>query len=67
VRLAAYDVRGRLVRALLQRSVQDPGEHLCLRDGRNASGIRLPRGVYLVRLTASSTQASRKLFLARIP
>ncbi len=64
VRIAMYDVQGRLLR-VLQQQRRDPGWYSCTWDGSNAQGVRLARGVYFVRLQAGSEAITRKLALTR--
>jgi hypothetical protein len=61
-RLAIYDVTGRLVRVVLDRTIQ-PGDHRTEWDGRSAGGMRVPAGVYFVRLQVGSLDDSRKIVL----
>lgn len=60
------DVSGRVVRTLIDRTVE-PGEHSLVWDGRTDSGERVASGVYFVRLESvsgrSSEEATRKLIL----
>lgn len=62
IRLDVYDVRGRLVRALGSGAVA-PGEHVYYWDRTNSSGVRLPRGVYLVQLQADGARMAKRLVL----
>ncbi len=64
VRLAVYDLRGRLVR-LLAEGPQDPGSHAVGWDGRDSGGHPCPSGVYLYRLTAPGFSQSRKMVLIK--
>ena len=63
VRLAVYDVQGRL-RAILDRGVKSAGRHAAVWDGMAASGARLESGVYLVRLELSGRTETRKVVWA---
>ncbi len=58
--LGVYDVRGRLVRTLLDRTVP-PGRHSLVWDGRDASERIVSPGIYLVRLVSGEFTATRKL------
>jgi spore coat protein A len=62
VRLAAFDVAGRLVRALALGR-QEAGPHQVKWDGRDESGRRLGRGVYLVRLQVGGESLVQKALL----
>jgi hypothetical protein len=59
VRLAVYDVLGREVAAVVDRTVE-AGRHTALLDGRG-----LAAGVYVVRLTAGGRTFTQRLTLAR--
>ena len=59
VRVAVYDVLGRLVRVLTDGPL-DGGPHDARWDGRDASGRRVASGAYVVRLgTAAASAAAR--------
>ncbi len=62
VRARVYDVRGRIVRDLGERSFT-PGRHLVSWDGRDDAGGRVSDGVYFARVEAGTTQLSGKLVL----
>jgi FlgD Ig-like domain len=64
VRLDIFDVRGRLVRTLVD-GVRPAGRSTILWNGRTATGEPLPSGVYFSRLTAGEYHQSRKLVLMR--
>ncbi len=57
VRLRVYDVRGRVVRTLVDDPYAPRGNHTVTWDGCVASGATAPSGVYEVLLTAESTDA----------
>ena len=63
-RLAVYDVRGRLVRALLHAPVS-AGSHQVDWDRRGQNGTRVPRGVYFVELRADGTRTAHRAVLVR--
>ena len=65
VRLDVYDVAGRLARNLAAPGPLAPGEHALLWDGRDASGIQVPPGVYLYRLQAPDLDRHGKLVRRR--
>ncbi|MFN8178892.1 MAG: YCF48-related protein [bacterium] len=48
--LTVHDVTGRLVRTLID-GPQSPGAHVVTWDGRDASGARVPSGIYFYRLS----------------
>jgi len=64
VRLRVFDVDGRLVRTLVDRT-ETPGPKALSWDGRNARGSSLPAGIYLLSMEAPGFRASRKLALQR--
>jgi hypothetical protein len=64
VRLTVYDVQGRLVRALIARTLAS-GAHDVSWDGRDGAGVAQPSGLYLLQLSTPTATASRKLILAR--
>ncbi|RJR29141.1 MAG: T9SS C-terminal target domain-containing protein [Candidatus Latescibacterota bacterium] len=64
VRLVVYDVLGRRVRTLLDRSL--PADHYEIAwDGRNNDGVRVASGVYFCRLESGKSKATRKMVLLR--
>ncbi len=60
-RLHVFDLRGRLVRELLDGSDQPAGEHRVQWDGRDASGRTVSPGVYFYRLTTPQHVQARKV------
>ena len=62
--LTIHDVRGRLVRRLLDRPLP-AGRHAVRWDGRDDRGRAMASGVYLARLEAAGTVRERKLTLVR--
>lgn len=64
VRLAVYDVSGRLVRLLVDGERVAGAESL-IWDGADESGIRQGAGVYFVRLAAPGLRQTRRLALLR--
>lgn len=62
VKLRIYDLKGRLLRQLIQAK-QSPGEHLCRWDGRDKLGDSLPSGMYLCLLNTSNDRQVYKLFM----
>lgn len=63
VRLSVCDLSGRVVRELVNASVRG-GRYSVAWDRLDASGARVPAGVYVVRLEAGSERAAAKLVLA---
>jgi hypothetical protein len=63
VTIQIFDVRGALV-GVLADGVQPPGRHEVEWDGRDGRGMRVPSGVYWVRMsTSEGYQASTKLVM----
>jgi hypothetical protein len=64
-KLSVFDLRGRLVRTLVKRGPQIPGEYTAVWDGRDdAGGIERP-GLYWARLDAGGRQLVQKLVLTQ--
>jgi flagellar hook assembly protein FlgD len=59
-----YDVRGSLVRTLVDRSLEE-GEHEVLWDGRDEEGLSVSSGVYLTVLEARSGTRVRRIVVVR--
>ena len=64
LRLAIFDVHGRMVRVLVDDEVS-AGTHDATWDGRDASGERLANGVYLIRLEGDGRAQLRRTVLMR--
>jgi hypothetical protein len=65
VQLLLFDVRGRLVRSLLQ-GAPAPGLHVLRWNWRDATGLPAPSGVYFLQLrSAETTVETRKLPMVR--
>ncbi len=62
--LNVYDLRGRLVRRLVEGSVP-AGQHQAVWDGRDERGLGVATGVYLVRLRAGEQVSTLKIMLAK--
>lgn len=65
IRLAIYDVAGRLVNVVLQRHVVGGMLYQVEWDGQDRRGNRVASGVYFYRLEYSGKQLTRKLVLVR--
>ena len=63
-RLEILDVRGRRVRSL-DAANHGPGRYMATWDQRDATGIAVGRGVYLVRFQAGGMNATRKIVVVR--
>lgn len=64
VLIAVYDLRGRLVRSLLDGPLE-AGDHAVEWNGQDALGRALPSGTYFCRLSTLSGVETRKLSLVR--
>jgi hypothetical protein len=65
VRIGIYDVSGRLVRTLVDRSME-AGSHEVGWNGTNNAGIGVPSGLYFYRMsTSEGFMATRKMILLR--
>lgn len=64
VRLAVYDMRGRLVRSLLSADAL-AGTHTLMWDTRDALGREVGSGLYVLRLDAGGRVFTRRLQIAR--
>jgi flagellar hook assembly protein FlgD len=63
-RLVIYDVRGRLIRVLVDRET-GAGRYCVLWDGRDEAGRPVGSGVYLYKLTAGEKQEIRRMVLLK--
>ena len=59
-----FDIRGALVRTLLDNTAQ-PGPYLVRWDGRDDRGIAMPSGVYFLRIETPEGQSSHKVAFLR--
>lgn len=64
VTLTIHDIRGRLVRTLVDGPL-GAGRRSVSWDGRSDAGESLPSGVYLLRIQGGGEQQTRKLMLAK--
>lgn len=64
VTLSIYDVRGALVRTLVDAPLTN-GNHAISWDGTSDKGVRVSSGTYFYRLTAGSTQTKGKLMILK--
>jgi hypothetical protein len=64
VRLRVYDVSGRMVRSLIDDTVE-AGEHTVTFDGRGASGRALASGIYFLRLDTPEVMEVRQITLLK--
>jgi len=64
VRVAVHDLRGRLVRELID-GPESPGVHLVFWDGRDGRGARAAAGVYYARMSHAGNIRTQKIVLMR--
>jgi len=64
VKLNVYDVRGALVRTLVNQII-NPGIHSVLWDGTDQTGNKVSSGVYLYRIQAGRFSKTNKMLLIR--
>jgi flagellar hook assembly protein FlgD len=64
VKLAVYDLAGRLVRTLVDREFE-PGSWSATWDGSDDRGRAMPSGLYLYRLETANRVLSRKMMLVK--
>ncbi len=64
VRLAIYNLRGELVRLLVDEEVA-PGSYTTIWNGLDDAGRAVPSGVYVYRIQIGEWQASKKLLLVK--
>ena len=64
VKIAVFDVSGRLVRVLVD-SEMEPGRHSVPWDGTNGSGETVGSGVYYYRLKAGNVEQAKRVVLIR--
>jgi hypothetical protein len=65
VQLRIYDVRGQVVRTLVDREFAAPAHERATWDGRDEAGQVVPSGVYFYKLIAGSDTATRKMLLLK--
>jgi hypothetical protein len=61
VRLAIFDVRGRLVRELVNQPSEPAGPHSIIWDGGAADGRRVASGTYFARLETPGESITRPI------
>jgi hypothetical protein len=65
VQLRIYDVRGQVVRTLVDRDYAAPAHDRVVWDGRDEAGTVVPSGVYFYKIFAGSDTATRKMLLLK--
>ena len=64
VNLSVYDIMGRLVRTVVNGK-QPAGVHRATWDGKAQAGLRVPGGVYLLKLNATGVTKTAKVIMVR--
>ncbi|MFH0921115.1 MAG: hypothetical protein V1913_12225 [Fibrobacterota bacterium] len=64
VTLCVYDIRGRMVRTLLNHPML-PGYYNVTFDGRSDNGVPIGSGIYLCRMNAGVFKATRTIFMMK--
>jgi hypothetical protein len=62
VEITIYDISGRKIRTLL-REVKNPGFYRINWNGRDDRGLRVPSGIYFLRVVTEDNVATRKMVL----
>lgn len=65
VSLVIYNIKGEIVRTLLNEQRKDAGYHLVVWDGRDDLGKSVASGVYLYQLKTGELTLTRKMVLAK--
>jgi flagellar hook assembly protein FlgD len=65
VRVQIFDIRGRLVRTLHDRTWIPAGYHPVPIDGRTGDGARMPSGIYLYRVESAEGEVTGRLAVVR--
>jgi len=64
IRLGIYNLRGQLIRTLVQAS-QPAGTHQINWDGRDEHGLQVASGIYLASLSSSGRTANHRMMLMK--
>jgi uncharacterized membrane protein len=64
VRISVHDVRGRLVRTVVD-GVMDLGDHVMQWDGRGDDGVRAPAGMYFIQLQTAQASRVQRVVIVR--
>jgi len=65
VDLNVYNIRGQVVRKLVDGSVKEPGHYVVQWNGKNDNGEAVSSGVYFYRIKAGNFVATRKMVLLK--
>lgn len=64
VQLSVFDAQGRCIKRLIDRRI-DPGVYNVAWDGRDDSGMAMPPGIYIMRLTRPDAEEVKKIVVIR--
>lgn len=66
IAVVMYDIRGRVIRRLIEDEAAAAGNHIIIWDGRDAGGSPVPSGVYIYSLTCNGSRImTRRLIISR--
>jgi len=63
-RVEVFDIRGRLVQTLYNGQLE-PGSYVMQWNGRTASGVKAPSGVYIYRFISNDFQSTKRMVLLK--
>lgn len=63
--VAVYNLRGQLIRTVVNKQNMSPGEHSFTWDGKNDNGEPVAAGIYLFKMISGKYSATRKMILLR--
>lgn len=63
--ITVYNLRGQLIRTVVNSQKLSPGEHLFTWDGKNDNGQLAAAGIYLFKMKSGSYSATRKMILMK--
>lgn len=65
ITMSIYNIKGQLIRTLMEGELLPVGEHEVSWDGKTASGQQAVAGIYLCKLRSKEHSATRKVILVR--
>ena len=63
--IAVYNLRGQLIRTVVNQQVLSPGEHSFIWDGKTDDGQPVASGIYFYKVTAGSFSSTRKMVMLK--
>ena len=63
--VAIYNMRGQLIRTVVNLQKLSPGEHSFTWDGKDDNGQPVVAGIYLCKMTTGQYSSTRKMLLMR--